>query len=216
MNRRNMKEEQIIIFMRAPELGRVKTRLAKGVGEAGALAVYRQLVVHMITAAKETSIPWELCFCPPEGRGLIREWLGPGPRLFPQCEGDLGQRMATAFLRVFDQGVDRAVLVGTDIPTACGDHFREALGCLEKKDAVMGPTLDGGYWLIGFRAGAFDPSVFDHTDWGTPKVARQTRQHLQGLGLTHGELPPLRDIDTLEDLRAHGAETGTAFPDQER
>ena len=220
---RNMMEEQIIIFMRAPQPGQVKTRLAKGVGKSRALAVYRQLVLHMVQAVRGSGLPWEICFCPPEGRGMIREWLGEEPLLYPQCEGDLGRRMAAAFSRVFDRGVDRVVLVGTDIPTAHSGHFRKALDCLREKDAVMGPTLDGGYWLVGFRAGAFDPRVFGGIDWGTPGVASQTRQRLKGLGLTHGELSPLRDIDTLGDLLAHGAETGEAFaeteepsPDQER
>lgn len=202
-----MNNQIIIIFMRAPELGAVKTRLAKDVGDARALELYRRFVQRMVDGAAQSGIPWQICFCPPEGGAAIEAWLGGNLDLLPQVEGDLGARMASALAHAFDGGAEKAVLVGTDIPGVTAGDFHRAFDRLGKGDAVLGPTVDGGYWLIGFTRQGFRSGVFENMAWSTSDVADQTREAFRTLGLTFGELSPLRDIDTLADLQAFDRET---------
>ena len=196
-----VKGELAIAFMRAPEKGRVKTRLAKGVGEEKALIWYQIFSLHMLSVMEASSFPFCIHFCPPEGEELLREWLG-DHEFIPQVSGDLGARMAEAFTHAFEQGYSRVVLVGTDVPGAKVGHFNQAFAALKQGDAVIGPSLDGGYWLIGFTASAFDPHIFSSMEWGHPRVGEITRARLAEKKLSVSLLSPLGDVDTLSDLQA--------------
>ncbi|MCG8566153.1 MAG: TIGR04282 family arsenosugar biosynthesis glycosyltransferase [Desulfobacterales bacterium] len=203
-----MEGNLIQVFMRAPELGRVKTRLAKDLGPEQALAFYRSCVVHTLAMAEGAGIPWEVCFCPSHQGGMIREWLGRDISITSQGPGDLGERMAHAMASAFDRGASRVILVGTDIPGIRSRHFDAALAWLGKRDVVLGPSRDGGYWLIGFNRASFDPGVFLGMEWSHPQVARDTRIRIRQAGLSLGELSPLQDVDTMSDLRRFEAEGG--------
>jgi hypothetical protein len=140
---------------------------------------------------------------------VMTAWLGP-LSFFPQPEGDLGQRMAAAFTIAFTEGAKAAILFGTDIPDLGSNMLRRALTTLENGAAVIGPTLDGGYYLIGITASSAAqalPLLFTDIAWSTTRVMETTLDRLRLGRLDYALLPELRDIDTPEDLflaRAHG------------
>jgi rSAM/selenodomain-associated transferase 1 len=195
------KSKQIIlVFLRAPEKGKVKTRLARDIGDTKALALYKTFVKLILLAVKNSGIEHRICFFPEDRLSLLSDWLGMDHIYYPQSGDDLGQRMENTLVHAFDQGAEKAVLVGSDIPDIRPHHFLEAFDLLEQKNMVIGPSLDGGYWLIGFQKNGFCPDLFRHMIWGTDTVFADTIEKCRSAGLSSGILPSLRDIDTLADL----------------
>lgn len=192
----------LIVFLRAPEKGRVKTRLAREVGEKRALALYKVFVQQTLLAVKRSGMDHRICFFPADKQALVKDWLGPDHGYMPQVGNDLGQRMGNALSAAFDQGAQKAVLVGTDIPDINARHLLAAMDLLDQKRVVIGPSLDGGYWLIGFQREGFCPDLFFQVDWGTETVFSTTLEKCKAANLSPGLLPALQDIDSLEDLRA--------------
>jgi len=199
----NFKNRQtILVFLRAPEKGRVKTRLARDIGEEKALALYKEFVGFTLSAVKNSGMDHWICFYPEDKPGLLSNWLGKDHMYMPQTGDDLGQRMENSLARAFDQGAEKVVLVGTDIPDIRAEHFVQAFDLLSHRDVVLGPSLDGGYWLIGFQRQRFYPALFHRMNWGTDIVCKETIQKCESAGLSLGILPALQDIDTLADLLA--------------
>jgi rSAM/selenodomain-associated transferase 2/rSAM/selenodomain-associated transferase 1 len=128
----------------------------------------------------------------------MRQWLGTHPVYSKQREGDLGERMHTAFIEAFKNGYRRVVLLGTDIPGLTTDHLGKAFDVLKEKDLVLGPSPDGGYWLIGLRRPI---DLFTGIHWGTQGVLEKTVQMAEKQGLKIRLIDSLTDIDTVEDLR---------------
>jgi len=193
-------EHCVIMFVRSPETGTVKSRLAATVREDAALELYRCFVSDMMEMLARGRYPLCIFFYPPQARQRIMEWLGDQHILFPQSGNDLGERMKNAFETVFSRGVASAVLIGSDIPDLPGPIIDEALASLANHDAVVGPSYDGGYYLIGFRADTFLPQAFDGISWSTPEVFGQTLHALGIPGRRVHLLPQWRDIDVFEDL----------------
>ncbi len=121
-------------------------------------------------------------------------------KLIDQVGADLGARMNQAFQRLFAQGYRQVVLIGTDVPTLPLDHFKQALLALENHDLVLGPALDGGYYLIGLKRMA--PELFVDMPWSTDQVLRLTQEKAATIGLKASLIQPWRDVDTLADLEA--------------
>ena len=192
----------LLVFLRAPEKGRVKTRLAREIGDKKTLALYEKFVQKTLMAVEKSGMEYRICFFPADKKALVEDWLGPGHVYMPQIGDDLGQRMDNALSRVFDQGAQKAVLVGTDIPDISANQFLRAQNLLEQNDVVIGPSFDGGYWLIGFHRDGFYPGLFHHVDWGTDSVFSSTIEKCKLADLSTGILPTLQDIDTLEDLQS--------------
>ncbi|WDP90252.1 MAG: TIGR04282 family arsenosugar biosynthesis glycosyltransferase [Desulfobacter sp.] len=196
-----------MIFLRAPEAGQVKTRLARDVGEDRALALYKDFVRAVLFAANEWAREegkreiW-ICFCPAEKKALVRDWLGDGYTYLAQFGRDLGERMAAALDRAFDFGAQKAVILGSDVPQVCASHIEDAFAALDENEVVLGPSLDGGYWLIGARPERFSPEIFAGVDWGTPAVFSRTLELCRKNNLSHGEVASLQDVDTLADFQS--------------
>jgi rSAM/selenodomain-associated transferase 1 len=191
----------VIVFLRAPEKGRVKTRLARQVGKKKALALYKAFVQTTLLAVERSGMDHRICFFPADRQALVEDWLGPDHAYMPQLGNDLGQRMGNALAAVFDQRAPKAILVGTDIPDINAHHLLDAMDLLNQKQVVLGPSLDGGYWLIGFQREGFCPDLFLQVDWGTQTVFSSTLEKCKATKLSLGLLPTLQDIDTLEDLQ---------------
>jgi rSAM/selenodomain-associated transferase 1 len=198
----------VIVFARLPQLGRVKSRLAAALGEATALAIYRELLDDTLArVAGCASVERWLCVTgdDPEGHGeaLARSR---GYRLTRQIDGDLGARMA-ASLREALAGGARALLLGCDCPGIDARVLDQAFEALARHDLVFVPTEDGGYALVGASVDA--PAVFESIAWGGSGVMAQTRVRLARLGLSWHELPTLWDVDEPQDwqrvLRARRA-----------
>jgi len=192
------------IFVKAPIPGRVKTRLAEDIGPSGAADVYWRLGRQVVGATAGGGYRTTVWFTPPDEAPFVREWLdGVGQvALRPQVGANLGDRLAHAFASEFAEGARRAVIVGSDCPGVGRGVVAEAFTALAGHDVVLGPALDGGYYLIGLAAP--QPALFRGIPWSTAAVAVQTRTRARALGLSCHVLRPLRDVDTARDARVLG------------
>jgi len=205
LRRKNMSlkhKSVVIVFLRAPVKGRVKTRLAREVGDEQALSLYRAFVQTTLLAVEQSGMDHRICFFPADRKALVEDWLGTDHGYMPQLGDDLGQRMGNALAAVFDQGAQKAILVGTDIPDLRACHLLKAINLLDQHQVVVGPSFDGGYWLIGFQRDRFCPDLFFQIDWGTDTVFSTTLERCTAANLSTGLLPALQDIDSMEDLQA--------------
>lgn len=186
----------LLVFLRPPVLGLVKTRLAKGIGEEQALAVYKRLMTH--TLGVSAPLPYAKEAWWTEGPPLPdpAAALGFAPRIQPN--GDLGQRMAHAFHAGFSTGHTPVVIIGADCPELSTDLLAKAFDALAGHDAVLGPANDGGYYLLGLREPL--PALFDHKAWSTSSVLAATVADLEHHRRRCHLLPELVDVDTKEDL----------------
>ncbi len=190
----------VLLFAKAPRLGRVKTRLAAEVGEEAALQLYREIGARVAAsvAARHALTVWH---DPPDAQEDMREWLG-AHRYLPQDGGDLGERLSRAFTRHFAEGEGPVIVIGADAPGVSGATVAEAERRLRDHDAVIGPAADGGYYLLGLRAPS--PSVFEGIPWSTDQVFSVTVARCRACHLRLEVLPVLRDLDTAADLEALG------------
>lgn len=194
-----MKTVRIVIFAKAPVLGRVKTRLVPALGEEGAARLAARMLESALRQAVAAAVgPVELCTSPAPGSP---DWAGftlpAGIEASDQGEGDLGERMARAARRSINQG-DAVLLSGTDCPDLSAERLRIAAEHLADHDAVLHRALDGGYPLLGLCA--FHASVFQAMPWSTPTVADLTLERMAALGWRVWLGETLRDIDEPGDL----------------
>lgn len=184
----------ILIFLKAPRLGAVKTRLAAEIGDAAALAAYRELVARQC-AQFPAHWPVEIHFTPADAEAEMRHWLGAGERVhyFAQPSGGLGERLAAATAGAFARGAEGVFLIGGDAVDLDEARLHEAAAHLAHHDAVLGPARDGGYVLLGIKR--MDTSLFTAVPWSTAAVAETTRARLRALGWTWQELAESEDVD---------------------
>lgn len=188
-------EETLIIFIRRPELGKVKTRLARTLGEEEALRIYLLLCDKTRAAAEDVEVKRLLFYT--DGPIPVDDWSETRFDKRIQFPGDLGARMSAAFNTAFEEGARRAVIIGSDCPELNGALLRQAFEDLKKQDAVIGPVADGGYYLLGLRRPC--PELFQDMPWSTESVRVETEKRLRAAGLNYTLLPRLSDIDTADD-----------------
>lgn len=202
-------DSHLLVFARVPALGRVKSRLAAGVGAPAALAVYHELLAITNTAVVTAGVPatvWLADTAGPEPTTAeTREWAAHHAKCQP--EGDLGARMTTAFAAAFAAGAGRVAIIGTDCPGLRDTHLNEAFALLETNDLVLGPATDGGYYLLGLRQP--QPELFLNKTWSTDSVLTDTLADAARLGLRAAFLPTLRDVDNADDLADWRAASGS-------
>ncbi len=191
--------ERLLVFLKAPRPGTVKTRLAATLGEAQATAAYGRLVEAVLGHISELSAV-ELRYTPDTAASEISPWRRPTWLLAPQGGGDLGQRLARAFSEQFAGGARKVVIIGSDCPELTAPDIRAAWAALDHSDLVIGPAHDGGYWLIGLKTAC--PSLFAGIDWSTAEVLRQTLAQANAGGLRVAQLRTLSDIDSEADWYA--------------
>jgi len=187
--------------MKYPEEGQVKTRLAKDIGERMAFELYKNFVLDVLSTLERLGINLRGCFYPEDSREKLVKWLGEQYCYAPQRGTDLGERMKNGFLQAFDEGYSRLIIIGSDIPDLPGDFINEAFSSLKRGDVVIGPALDGGYYLIGFRNDTFLPKAFEGITWSTDTVFRETMDILAKSGRKIHILPEWGDVDMLSDLK---------------
>jgi len=197
----NSLQAKLIVFTRYPVPGKTKTRLIPGLGSAGAAELQRILTERIFHTAKSSSIPGsfkiEIGFEDGDIKRM-QKWLGTDSDYFAQEPGDIGERMHAAFLGSFESGFRRVVLIGSDIPGIDEKQINQAFKELETSDIVLGPSGDGGFWLIGLKETL---NIFSNTDWGSNKVLDQTIMAAQKIGKEISFLDTLFDIDTIDDLK---------------
>ena len=178
----------------------MKTRLAAELGEAVALAIYRDLGGRSLDAARRVrDCSITVAFTPSYAGDLTRAWLGNGVRYEPQTEGDLGARMASAIRARLSAGAERVVVIGTDCPEVDEHVIGQALAALDRADVVFGPAADGGYYLIGMRR--LHHELFVGVPWSSERTLERTLEAVRAGGLRVHLLSELADIDTAADWR---------------
>lgn len=197
-----MDRQSLIVFVKSPEAKRVKSRLAANIGQRKARQLYIHFVEDLLESLDKGNYCLKIFFYPPDQRNVLSKWLGHHRSYEPQTGDDLGERMKNAFEKCFSDGFEAAILIGGDIPDMTGEIIKEGFAALKSNDVVIGPSHDGGYYLIGFKSETFLPEVFTGISWGTDGVLRSTREILENKGLGLSLLPLWRDIDTYEDLTA--------------
>lgn len=190
----------VLIFARYPEPGQVKTRLSPDLTPGGAAALYTAMVddvvsLHAAGEAHDTIVR----FTPDESRDDFRSWLGEDVRLMPQRGDDLGSRQLNAFRQAFHMGYDKVIIIGSDCPLVTRDDIATAFDVLEGVDLVLGPSEDGGYYLIGARQ-AYD-CLFEDIGWGGSRVLEDTLKRAEHAGIASKLLDRKFDIDRFEDVR---------------
>lgn len=189
----------LIIFLKAPVPGLVKTRLAVVFGADEACNIYKKLTEEVLQSAVKSQNDISLYYYPPEGESIITGWLGTKYRMQQQNGDGIGSRMKNAFLDGFNENADKIVLIGTDIPELDEKTINAAYVALENNDCVIGPSTDGGYYLIGFTKVGFRKKVFENIVWSTNSVLQETLAIIKKLNLTAELLGFKTDIDTPDD-----------------
>jgi rSAM/selenodomain-associated transferase 1 len=198
----------VLVFLKYPERGRVKTRLARDVGEAEAVRIYEVLVkrvLEVVGGVKGADV--RIVFDPEERGEEVRRWVGEmagekgaGWTFHAQGRGDLGARMRGAFGEAMGAGYGKVLAVGTDCVDVTVSLFEEAWRMLETVGVVFGPALDGGYYLMGMKR-VYD-GLFEGIEWSGSETLEMSLKAAADAGASVGMLRPLRDVDDLEDWEA--------------
>lgn len=189
----------LIIFIKNPILGKVKTRLAKSIGDDKALEIYLELLERTIKVASNRFLNCkkEVWYSDYIDKMDQIDTLIFDKKL--QSGNDLGERMSGSFSMAFENGFKKAVIIGSDCPDLTSDTIESAIGLLDDYDMVVGPSKDGGYYLLGLKR--YYPDLFSGIEWSSNQVLKSTIQKAVNLDLIVKKLPVLNDIDTIEDLR---------------
>jgi uncharacterized protein len=187
-----------MLFVRHPELGKVKTRLAKDLGDEKALAIYIKLLEH--TKSITTGIKADKLIYYAEEVQEQDLWDNDVYHKKAQGQGNLGQRMEQAFLSAFENGYKSVIIIGSDCLQLNEQIIEQAFYELEGKDVVVGPATDGGYYLLGMKQ--LHSSLFENKPWSTDQVLTETLTVLKQNKLSYTLMPVLSDIDHAEDVDA--------------
>jgi uncharacterized protein len=202
--------QRLILFTRYPSPGSTKTRLIPLLGADGAARLQKSMTEAIASSVRRLAldVPVETVVCHHGGSTEeMQTWLGHDFTYQQQRPGDIGQRMFHALRTGLDAGAQRIVLVGSDIPGLSTTIMAEAFDRLHHSPVVLGPALDGGYYLIGVRAdipSAHLASLFADIPWSTAEVLLGTVHRMEAAGLTFTLLPLLRDVDEPLDLNGIG------------
>jgi len=189
----NNLDRALIIFARKPELGKVKTRLAKSIGEEKALSVYIKLLNHTRTVAKQLDYSTYVFLTEPTKNDFWKGFV---------CEiqqgNSLGEKMKFAFEALFNKGYKQCVIIGSDCPGLTKEIIEEAFFNLVENDVAIGPAEDGGYYLLGMNK-LIQPFFYNKI-WSTDSVFKQTIKDIEDLQLAYKILPVLNDVDEEKDI----------------
>lgn len=194
-------KERLIVFTRYPEPGKTKTRMIPALGAEGAARLQRQLTEDTLFQVKKLAVSRPLSVEVHFTGGtqqLMQAWLSSDFVYQPQVAGDLGTRMASAFVASFANEMTGVVIVGIDCPDLKAPLMAQAFEALQQSDLVLGPAQDGGYYLIGLKRMVRE--LFVGISWGTSQVRQQTVEIAKKLDLAIAFLPLLKDLDRPEDL----------------
>ena len=194
----------LTVFAKNPIPNEVKTRLIPTLSPEQAAILYTAFLTDWCeTLAKLANVDLVIAYTPPEAQPDLQALIGDDVIYIPQIGADLGERLTSATQWAAKQGYTKILFVGSDSPTLPISYISQAITLLDSRDTVIGPSTDGGYYLIGFSAEALTtavPHVFEEIAWSTADVYQQTVTRIREAEVTLGLLPPWYDIDTAEDL----------------
>ena len=191
-----MKSDAVIIFVRRPIAGKVKTRLAKTLGADKALAIYKKLLAH--TASITTNLSADKFVYYSDAIDEQDGWKNDVYKKRKQVEAEFGIKMQTAFDECFNEGYKKLLIIGSDCYELTSEIIEEAFTQLKDADIVAGTAKDGGYYLLGMKKP--NPSIFNLAAWSTRDVLKSTLVKCEAAGLSYYLLPALNDVDEAEDV----------------
>jgi rSAM/selenodomain-associated transferase 1 len=206
----------LIVVVKNPIPGAVKTRLQTRYTPEQAANLYTAFVRDTLDTVRSIDLDKRIiAYEPPNAEDAVRTICGDHWEYIPQVQEDLGQRMYQAILQQLQLGAKSAILIGTDIPSLPASYISQAFDQLQHKDVVLGPSTDGGYYLIGLSRPC--PEIFQNINWSTSTVLSQTTESLRQHNYSLGLVPPWFDIDTPEELdflvaHASAQELATGHP----
>ena len=189
----------LLIFTRNPELGKCKTRLAATIGDESALEIYKFLLAHTVKITSNLNLAKQVYYSVRVRENDIWDSLLYAKK--KQTGSDLGERMANAFQAGFADGFEKICIIGSDLFDLSQEDIEQAFAKLDTHDVVIGPALDGGYYLLGMRK--LKPSIFAHKEWGTQTVLKDTLQDLCNENTALLEVK--NDVDYFSDIKEHNA-----------
>ena len=200
MSTANHLNTALIIFVRPPELGKVKTRLAKTIGDERALAIYKLLLNHTQQITQPLNFQKFIYYV--DHVVDYDLWNHPGYTKRKQSGNDLGEKMQHAFNELFEQGFKKVLIIGSDCYQLQTPIIEEAVNLLNTNGAVLGPTHDGGYFLLGMNE--FHAQLFENKTWSTDQVLNETVSDLKSSNISYSLLNTLCDVDEEADLALSG------------
>lgn len=191
-----MTKNLLIIFVKNPELGKVKTRLAKSIGDHAALNIYKKLISTTEKATSKLKADRHIYFS-----GVISNEYWKLDSKTTQQGVDLGERMLNAFKNGFSKSYDRVILIGSDLPEISEEIINNTFSKLEENEVVFGPSEDGGYYLVGMSN--LHECVFENKPWSTMTLLKETLAELKQKNVDVSLMETLNDIDTFDDLKQY-------------
>lgn len=189
-------KQALIVFVRHPELGKVKTRLAATLGDEAALSIYKKLLQHTLVATEKVAADKFIFY----SEDIVKDdlWQTPGYFKATQGEGNLGDRMRHAFETVFAKGYEKVCIIGSDCHELSATIINEAFSLMDSTDIVIGPATDGGYYLLGMKQ--LHTELFNLQHWSTMHVLQETLALVRELNLSYQTLQTLADVDEEKDV----------------
>ncbi len=195
-----MSKKCVLLFVKYPESGNVKTRLGVDIGSFEATEVYRCFVEDILSTLKKLGMSIIVCYNPKEKGVEMMKWLGAGPLYYAQEGIDLGARLENAFYHAYSKGYTDVMVLGSDAPDLSIEVIEDAFERLNSTEVVIGPANDGGYYLIAFNRGGFFLDVFANIPWSTDMVYVETWAKIRKAGKMCEVLDEWGDVDTILDL----------------
>jgi hypothetical protein len=193
-------QPHVIVFAKFPLPGRVKTRLAAGTNTNFATGLYSCFVQDIFTQLSTLTVSLELSLGFEHDQSEISAWIPQKKIITFQSGATLGDRMSNAFRNAFSKGCERVILIGSDAPDLPITIYNEAIHSLRSSDMCLGPSEDGGYYLIGFNRKSFTDMIFKYINWSTPTVLEESKSRINSTGLSCAFLHPWNDNDELDDV----------------
>ena len=201
----------ILLFVKHPENGGVKTRLAKDIGDTAAVSLYKCFVEDILSSLQSINARIWVCYYPESAKDDMAVWLGSNYIYVLQKGENLGKRLQHCFKSSFDKGFEKTIVLASDIPEISENIINNAFKCLEYKDAVIGPSYDGGYYLLGFNKKSYAAQIFEDISWSTNLVYEETLGKIEAYKLQYSVLDKINDMDTIDDIRKFSIRKGNDF-----
>ena len=190
-----------VLLVKYPEKGKVKARLLRQINKESVAELYKNFVLDMISMLERSGTQYIIAYRPKTALRKFEKWLGFEQTYLPQRGRGMGQMLKNIFIDTYSKSFKRVIVIASDCPDLPEEILKEAIIALEDHSTVIGPSPDGGYYLIGFTQEAFSPKTFEAVTWSTAKVFKETISKLKNQRQNIHVLPEWRDVDTLADLQ---------------
>jgi len=197
----SMKENCIILMVKCPRKGEVKKRLSRSIGENSALEFYRRSGLDVLDMISTQDADVMVGYYPGDAGECIAAWMGEEHEFIPQTGADLGERQASLFSACFEMGYSKVCVLASDSPDIPDENITSAFNTLLTSDCVIGPSPDGGYYLIGFTKEGFNRDPFLDMEWSHRGVTGEIERRLDIQGIEWKEIGTWQDVDDIGDLK---------------